>query len=656
MKSLMLFLRYLYADCGEECSASTLFDIKTVEKRIKHEGLSFLTITLPAFAKEFERALELGGVDSTMFTSFSKHRGLPRFLGGFLSQVFDLGTGLLLTEPSINAIRAIRQLTLLHGKMFSICSQEREEMAFAEYVNLDQKVGQYEKLIRNSFTAGLESPRIVVDLQGTHEGDGLVDGYRDASRNASISSFDRISRLLWAETNSNSANTLYRSGIIPQHGPGATADRLMGNHKYDLRLWTDRLEAYFPFGTYAFPNWRSYLERTGLTILDPGSELPSRVISVPKTMKTPRLIAVEPTCMQYVQQGLLRLLSETLQSDKYLWRMMGLNDQTPNQRFAREGSLTGAYATLDLSEASDRVNIWHVERIFQNHDHLLGAIMACRSSKANVPGYGELTLSKFASMGSALCFPVEAMVFLTVVFTAIAKVLNRPLNRNDIKSFSTQVRVFGDDIIVPQRFALAVVETMDHLGFKVNSSKSFWAGRFRESCGKEYYAGFDVSIVKVRQALPSQRQDTQEIISTVSMRNQFFMAGRVKTVEYLDGLIERFIPFPEVSETSPILGKFTWGPIVPEGMNQHTQTPFVKGVVVLPVRRRRQIDGYPALMKYFLTSAARESRNSSHYMDWNQKFLHDAKDNGLPSVDKEHLVYSGRPAALTLKVTRRSPY
>lgn len=652
MKSLMLFLRFLYADCGEECSASTLLDLKTVEKRIKHEGLSFLTITLPNFGKEFERALDQGYVDSTMFTSFSRHRGLPRFLGGFLSQVFDAGTGRLLTQPSISAIRAIRQLTLLHGKMAALCSKERERLALAEYVNLDQKVGQIEANLESTYvTRG--NPFMEIRDEYNRDRGGESDS--PYSQLAAQRAFVSASKWLWTDVLTECSNELFSEGIWPKHGPGATADNLKGNFKYRQSTWTVRLERYFPFGEYAHASWRSFLDQSSPAFLDPGMELPSKVTPVPKTMKTPRLIAIEPTCMQYVQQGLLRLLATNLSRHKMLWKMMGLTDQTPNQRFAREGSLTGDYATLDLSEASDRVNMWHVRALFANQGYLYGAIDACRSSKASVPGFGVISLSKFASMGSALCFPVEAMVFLTVVFAGISLELNRPLNKSDYESLSSQVRVFGDDIIVPRRFALAVVETMALLGFKVNSSKSFWSGNFRESCGKEYYAGFDVSIVKVRQKLPAQRQDTQEIISAVSMRNQLFMAGRVKTVEFLDSLIERFIPFPEVTEDSPILGKLSHGPIKPERWHPNLQIPLVRGAVIVPLKRRREIDGYAALMKYFLTAGERklamglDPRVSDYLSD------PAAKDNGLPSVDKEHLVYSGRPAALTLKVVRRSP-
>nr|QDH86450.1 MAG: RNA-dependent RNA polymerase [Leviviridae sp.] len=76
-----------------------------------------------------------------------------------------------------------------------------------------------------------------------------------------------------------------------------------------------------------------------------------KVIDVPKTMKTPRIIAMEPTAMQYAQQGILRLIQDAIKGS-YLNDFIGLDDQEPNQLMARQGSAVGDLATLDLSEAS----------------------------------------------------------------------------------------------------------------------------------------------------------------------------------------------------------------------------------------------------------------------------------------------------------------
>jgi hypothetical protein len=90
-------------------------DIKTVHRRVEHEGMSFLTISLPNFGKDIEKCLDQGYADRNLFQGFSWQAGLPRFLGGFLDLVFDRGTGLLVDEPDIDAMQAVRQLRLMYG-------------------------------------------------------------------------------------------------------------------------------------------------------------------------------------------------------------------------------------------------------------------------------------------------------------------------------------------------------------------------------------------------------------------------------------------------------------------------------------------------------------------------------------------------------------
>jgi hypothetical protein len=375
------------------------------------------------------------------------------------------------------------------------------------------------------------------------------------------------------------------------------------------------------------PSYSAYLAELQdvVTYLEPGAERSVQVLAVPKTLKTPRIIAREPTCMMYAQQALLGLLTENVDSDDLLSRFVNFNDQTFNQRMAKEGSINGALATLDLSEASDRVSNLHVKALLDHFPSFAGAVDACRSMKADVPGRGTVVLSKFASMGSALCFPFEMVVFLTVIFCGIEKALKRQLTRKDIKSFAGQVRIYGDDIIVPVDFVIPVVNELEAFGLKVNKTKSFWVGKFRESCGKEYYDGSDVSIVRVRDLFPTSRGDATEMVSTVSLRNQLFNAGFVSTVEWLDKLIMGFIPFPFVDATSPALGRFRYEGHQTDEWDSKLQRPLVRAVTIKVKLPINSIDSYPALMKWFL------------------------KDSEMPFIDRNHLLRSGKPVSLQLK-------
>lgn len=599
MKSLQLLWKVLAHECASICCTSATIDIKTVDRRIKHEGLSFLTITLPNFGKELQKALDQGYVDRRLFTSFRRKGELPLFLGGFLDLVFDRTSGRLLNEPNIEAIRCIRQLTLVYSKIAIPCTTKRVSDAMSEFIQCEQDVRDLDKNLSS------------------------LDWER----------FDRISGLLFGTMFSRVDREVHDGHIVPRHGPGVTADKLLGNQKFRLNTWTTRLDEVFYFEHFLFPSSSYYDKFDDVAILEPEMETPVKVVAVPKTQKTPRIIAIEPTVMQYAQQGLLASILDSIGKDNYLSTVLGFKDQVPNQDMAREGSLKGNLATLDLSEASDRVSNQLVRRMLHHHPHLLSGVDACRSRRADVPGHGVIRLSKFASMGSALCFPFEAMAFLVMAFVGIEESLNRPLGRKDLMSLRHKVRIYGDDIIVPVDHVHSVVTALEHFGARVNRGKSFWNGKFRESCGKEYYDGHDVTIVKIRRLLPTQRMDATEVISTVSARNLLYWAGYWRTVKYLDELLIRIIiHYPLVSRTSPVLGRESVLGYETQGTTTSTHAPFVKGYVVVTKSPINKLDDYHALLKFFL------------------------KRSVLPTFDENHLERSGRPQRVYIKLRKASPF
>jgi hypothetical protein len=140
LKSLLSLWQKLAVESANRCCTSATQDRKTVLFRFEHEGLSFITITLPNFGKDFETSLDQGYVDRSLFTGFQWKGGLPRFLGGFLDRVFDRDSGVLLTSPDIDAILAVRQLTLLCGKAAFPCSDTRVKQAMSRFVECEQEV------------------------------------------------------------------------------------------------------------------------------------------------------------------------------------------------------------------------------------------------------------------------------------------------------------------------------------------------------------------------------------------------------------------------------------------------------------------------------------------------------------------------------------
>ncbi len=675
------------------CTESAALDIKHVESRLKSEGESFFTLTLPAFCKDFEKSLDQGACTRELFRGWRRMPStngpgvIPQFLGGFMSLIFDRESGALLEQPDIDAIFAVRQLTLMYGKILLPASEARVQKAIDGYFECEQEVIRF-----------------------------------DAERPASlVEEFRQASTVLWGTVLQAVDEDIYYHRIIPRHGPGATADRLKGNRKFDQIEWTERLERVFSWGDFIIPSSRyfqEYLPR--VNFLEPGAERPVRVITVPKTLKSPRIIAIEPTCMQYVQQGLLAKFVEYIESP-FVWfnsnhnlgfGVVGFTHQEPNQQLACEGSLNGELATLDLSEASDRVSNQLVRAMLDNYPNLAEGVDACRSRKADVQGK-IIRLAKFASMGSALTFPIEAMVFSTIVFMGIAKAISEEegsrarVDTDLIMRYRSRVRVYGDDIVVPVRFVHQVVELLEAFGLKVNSNKSFWTGKFRESCGKEYYNGHDVSIVRVRREFPSRpehgmdedfnqragkrnsRRDdrraprslgrdgdsrrgtslpagsgesvqpepprnrgfisgvqAQQIVSAVDLRNQCYMHGLWGSARELDAYLQGVLAhYPTVTSDSSALGRVSLLGYETQKLHPTLFTPQVKAWRVHSKLPNSRLSGVGALLKCLLGKS--EDTLSEDALRWLM---------AISNADEGHLDRAGRPRSVSITTGWTQPF
>jgi hypothetical protein len=613
MKSLLTLHLSVLTDVGMLCSIDTTLDAKYIKNRVEHQGDSFLTITLPSVSKDLERALDQGYVDNDLFVGFRRSKGsmIPAFLGGFLSVVFDSNNGVIRSDVGDHElaehIRAIRQICGFQAKVERECSPERVSAAFDAYVGTDR---------------GLR------DLE-------LPD----------LTDFSVMADLLFGDVFRKGELMLSREEFLPGHGPGAVADRLSVNSRWDpvkmAPTWHERLESAFPIGRYGFTSWRHFIAALddGELKSDPGPEHPVKVVQVPKTMKTPRIIAEEPSAVMYIQQGLQRFFKQELEFSKF-GSCVSYHSQVPNQVLARDGSLNGDLATLDLSEASDRVSHSVAMALFRFYPLLSEAMDAVRTRTADVPGHGIIPLNKYASMGSAVCFPVEAMVFMTIVMLAIKKNSSTGAFRRLLGSIPSGrlVRVYGDDIIIPVEHAQPVVDLLEAYGLKVNRSKSFWTGRFRESCGSDWYAGFDVTIVRQRSDILS-RQDPREhfaesISATVSLRNLLYWRGLWGTVRLLDDHIEDVLlgHFPVVIPTSAVLGRESC--IVYDSAVIHPTLfhPLVKGWVRKDQVPHDEVSGYGLYAKTL------------------------DPGRGLPYHDPKHLLRGGRPRVRRIKLGWFRPF
>ena len=563
-------LKEVVANCATKVSDR---DLKMIRSRIENEGLSFLTITLPNFCADFEKSLAQGYVDSKDFRSFRKSRSIPAFLQGMTNQIFDQETGRILddviTYPHRYAklVEGIRQICLAFKKIKLPCTSARTAKAVEGFVQIEQAF--------NLFPLPKEDDNL----------------------------FKIVSSVLW----DNLMVRLCHDQLFPKHGPGSTAERISGNRKYSWRRWHHRLEPYFPLlGTgYSLSSGQFDVkseELENVEMVHSDDEDPVRIIAVPKTLKAPRIIGAEPVCMQYVQHAISEVLVKALQEHWFARGQINFSDQKVNQRLALDSSSSGRFATIDLSEASDRVPIGYALYMFSGNPDLKDAIEACRSTKARLPDGRIVHLRKFASMGSALCFPVEAMYFYTLCVVALLKSRDLPVSHSNIKSVSRDVFVYGDDILVPVSDVASVLDHLRKYNCKVNVRKTFLSGNFRESCGMDAFGGEPVKPVYVNTAPPEHRQQVKNIISWVETANLLFEKGLLRTSMLFFSKVERILgELPWVSKESPSLGRNHPWPINPrKRFNRKTQQLEIRCWVTSPVYRTDRLEGYAALQKCLL--------------------------------------------------------
>lgn len=265
-------------------------------------------------------------------------------------------------------------------------------------------------------------------------------------------------------------------------GPGSDAstsgDKTSTYHKFGNRgsvtPWAlDTFSDYF--GSY----WddEKELEVPGSFVEDLVHEsslvLGNKLSFVPKNAKTDRAICTEPRWNVFIQLGIGDLIVKRLKRVG-----IDLKDQNPNREAASRAYDQGL-ATIDLSSASDTVSKNLVLELLP--EDWSDLIFKTRSPRTFYKGKWYL-LEKVSSMGNGYTFPLESLIFYAFAYAACR------LTDSDIG----EIRVFGDDIIVPAKAYATLVDVLSQVGFQVNPEKSFCEGPFFESCGSDYFRGKNV--------------------------------------------------------------------------------------------------------------------------------------------------------------------
>lgn len=253
----------------------------------------------------------------------------------------------------------------------------------------------------------------------------------------------------------------------------------------------------------------------------------SHLSVVAKNEEIGRTICTEPSENQAIQLAAGMYIEQAL---KYYCGIDLSKQQDINRSLAKQASIDGKLATIDLKSASDLITPKLIELLWpKSWFCLLSAIRSpsCRDEYGN-----DYSLGMMSTMGNGFTFPVMTLTLYALCVNVCRLKIRKPT-----------VAVFGDDIIVPSLCYDDVSSCLHDAGLIINHDKSFVSGYFRESCGGDYIDGFNVTPFYVRSL-----QSDAEIYIVLNQYLEWSARNRVhlpRTFHYLYSLLEKPLFVPE---------------------------------------------------------------------------------------------------------------
>jgi len=572
-------------------------DLSYLRRAFEERGLPFFLQTLPDFGHWIDRSLDQGALISneSIPRGIPSRRGRPRLFWGVLNKVFDT-SGVLRTDADARAVFFLRTLCQSFKKLEVPVSPSKLKKTLKEFFDVE------EHLPRSHVDTWDSDVPVWQDRIG-HPLHGISSSRGNQLNLLDVGSWSYDHRVPWWSLRLLCRRVISEIGdcnpwdLIPRHGPGAVSEAGKG-FKWAFPNWPRKLEAIFPYDWHVTGDFDSR-ERP------PDREESSRLIAVPKTFKGPRLICAEPTAHQYIQQGIWNWLDDRIRATT-LGACIDFASQEESQKMALLASHSGLLATLDLSAASDRLSTRLVEYIFQG-SNLLDMFHACRTRSVKQTLDMKLPklhiLRKFATMGSALTFPVQTIVFAILSCWALRLAEGRWDDWSNWKSDFGRIRVFGDDIIVPTH-AYGITKLVLHeCGLLVNSNKSFGGSHFRESCGMDAFNGVDVTPARHRLPYDGSASSTAAL---VEYSNNLYKKGMWNASDKAFGLIpaseRKLIPVTGPDD-EVALGRVSYQNGVPHRQRRrwdpNLQRHYYVCLSFSSKQRSTDVQGSPRLSQYF---------------------------------------------------------
>jgi len=541
LKSNTVFLdvvaQSLYIDLGSRLSSIAQKDIATLRRRYDQEGFSFLQIACTQLCVALLSGLETGRFQLKGFFQKKGSSALPCFLNGWFQLVFTQD-GTLRQDADVDAIECLYQF-LAFWKKCETGEDFDEAKATSKWLAIERSVEVLD-------ARWLNRARSFLAESGLDNEDwfALEGKYRPTHSAGSVAQkgFTPRWKYSFAAATTGSDTEVQLDTLVDMMSDFGVDTSSIGENdgkqKFPAREIARRIQEHrtryeMEQGPLGPPSWLCELfGYRGVFMPRPESAtVPARLCFVPKDVGGPRTIICEDLWLMYFQQALRLMLQDYLESNAPFKGFINFTSQDVMRRLALASSVTQEWATMDLKDASDRVLELAVNATFP--PRLASALMILRNPEVSLPGSIDghedrflHSLRKYAGMGSALCFPVEALFFYAL------------LKGNGIEAY-----VYGDDIIIRKEMLALAKSILTDSGLAVNERKTFAHGKFRESCGCDAYDGRDITPVRLRK-VPWGPKDPTHMIPPAKMAgfcdtvNQLMRKGLTLTAR----AIERYIP------------------------------------------------------------------------------------------------------------------
>lgn len=280
-------------------------------------------------------------------------------------------------------------------------------------------------------------------------------------------------------------------------GPGVTIGSRATSDYQKLAMNPSVTEEFEPFALAFISEFEGWVSSWTIDGLKPEVSYDvypgGKFATVPKDAKTDRPIETQPSMNGFAQLGIGQMMRRRLKRVG-----IDLSDQSRNAELARQGSITGALCTTDLSSASDTISTELVRVLLP--DDWFHIMDITRTHRILYKG-SVRPLSRFCSMGNGFTFELESLIFWALTKSVC-----------ELASHRAVVSVYGDDLIFPSKHFPQVASTLEACGFLVNYKKSHYTGFFRESCGADWWQGYNVRPYFLKKEI----KDARTVISLVN--------------------------------------------------------------------------------------------------------------------------------------------